>query len=315
MNTDFVPPKYNQKEVYEMQTTDRGYKFDGGRTGVLLIHGLGGTPIEMRYVALALSRAGHTVSVPQLAGHCATEVDIKYSTWQDWYGSVDKALTELRKTCDTVVVGGLSAGAVLSLHLAANRPNDVQGVACYAPTLWLNGWGVPWYGKLWRFVYHKWAANMIQFTECEPFGIKDKRMREMVIEALHSGDASKAGMWSTPGGPMLELRWLTDIVRRQLPSIKQPTLLMHPREDDRADINNSFYLQRKLGGPVEMTVLDDCYHIVTIDKQRDVVAERTVDFTTRLAAKIAKLAPKKAPAVEPAAPIAAEPAKHKRAAA
>jgi carboxylesterase len=299
-----------------MQTVDRGYKFDGGRTGVLLIHGLGGTPIEMRYVALALSRAGHTVSVPQLAGHCATEVDIKYSTWQDWYGSVDKALTDLRKTCDNVIVGGLSAGAILALHLAANRPNDVQGVACYAPTLWLNGWGVPWYGKLWRLVYHKWAANMIQFTECEPYGIKDKRMREMVIEALHSGDASKAGMWSTPGGPMLELRWLTDIVRRQLPSIKQPTLILHPREDDRADINNAFHLQRKLGGPVEMTVLDDCYHIVTIDKQRDIVAERTVDFATRLTAKLAKLKPKQAPIAETAPTEKAAPTtKRKRAAA
>jgi carboxylesterase len=275
-----------------MQTPDRSYKIDGGRTGVLLIHGLGGTPIEMRYIANTMARSGYSVSVPQLAGHCATEADIKYSQWQDWYGSVDKALTELRKRCDTVVVGGLSAGAILALHVAANRPNDVHGVALYAPTLWLNGWGVPWYGRFWRLVHHKWFANFIQFTECEPYGIKDKRMREMVVEALHSGDPSKAGMYSTPGGPMLELRWLVDIVKRQLPSIKQPTLILHPREDDRADISNSFYLQRKLGGPVEMTVLDDCYHIVTIDKQRDIVAERTADFTARLAVKAAKLAPK-----------------------
>jgi carboxylesterase len=303
-------PAAQQKEAYVMQTPDRSYQFKGGRTGVLLIHGLGGTPIEMRYVALALSRAGHTVSVPQLAGHCATEADIKYSHWQDWYGSVDRALTELRKQCDTVIVGGLSAGAILALHLAANRPADVQGVALYAPTLWLNGWGVPWYGRLFRLVHHKWFANLIQFTECEPYGIKDHRLRKMVIEALHSGDPSQAGMYSTPGGPMLEFRWLTDIVRRQLPSIKQPTLILHPREDDRASIKNSFYLQKNLGGMVEMTVLDDCYHIITIDKQRDVVAERTVDFTTRIAAKIAKLAP--TPKVSVAK--AAEP-KRKRAAA
>ena len=56
-----------------MSTPNRGNRFDRGRTGVLLVHGLGGTPIEMRYVALALSRAGHSVSVPQLAGHCATD--------------------------------------------------------------------------------------------------------------------------------------------------------------------------------------------------------------------------------------------------
>ncbi len=273
-----------------MSTTNRSYKFEGGRTGVLLVHGLGGTPIEMRYVALALSRAGYTVSVPQLAGHCATEAELKFSHWQDWYGTINSELDELRKTCDTVIVGGLSAGAVLSLHLAANRPDDVQGVACMAPTIWLNGWGVPWYARLFRLVRHKWFANLIQFTECEPFGIKDKRMREMVIESLHSGDSSQAGVYSTPGGPMLEFRWLVDIVKKQLSLIQQPTLILHPREDDRADLSNAFYLQRNLAGPVDMTVLDDCYHIVTIDRQRDVVAERTVSFVGRVEARLAKAA-------------------------
>jgi carboxylesterase len=277
-----------------MSTTNRSYRFDGGRTGVLLVHGLGGTPIEMRYVALALSRAGHTVSVPQLAGHCETEAELKFSHWQDWYGTIDRELTEMRKTCDTVIVGGLSAGALLSLHLAANRPDDVQGVACYAPTLWLNGWGVPWYARLFRLVRHKWAANLIQFTECEPYGIKDKRLREMVIEALHSGDPSQAGMYSTPGGPMLEFRWLVDIVKKQLSSITQPTLILHPREDDRADLSNAFYLQRNLGGAVDMTVLDDCYHIITIDRQREVVAERTVSFVERVETMIARNAEKAA---------------------
>jgi carboxylesterase len=275
-----------------MSNLDRSYRFEGGRTGVLLVHGLGGTPIEMRYVALALSRAGHTVSVPQLAGHCATEAELKYSQWQDWYGTIDRELDAMRKTCDTVIVGGLSAGAVLSLHLAANRPDDVQGVACLAPTIWLNGWGVPWYARLFRLVRHKWAANLIPFTECEPFGIKDKRMREMVVEALHSGDPSQAGVYSTPGGPMLEFRWLVDIVKKQLSSIKQPTLILHPREDDRADLSNAFYLQRKLAGPVDVSVLDDCYHIITIDRQRDVVAERTVGFVNRLEAAAAKVAGK-----------------------
>ena len=287
------------KNYENMSTPNRSYKFDGGRTGVLLVHGLGGTPIEMRYVALALSRAGYTVSVPQLAGHCATEAELKFSQWQDWYATIDRELDELRKTCDTVIVGGLSAGAVLALHLAANRPADVQGVACMAPTVWLNGWSVPWYAKLFRLVIHKRVANLIQFTEREPFGIKDKRMREMVVEALHSGDASQAGVYSTPGGPMLEFRWLVDIVRKQLSSIKQPTLILHPREDDRADLANAFYLQRKLAGPVDVTVLDDCYHIITIDKQRDVVVDRTTAFVARVEAAIAKTDGIQRPAAKP----------------
>jgi carboxylesterase len=273
-----------------MSTPSRSYRFDGGRTGVLLIHGLGGTPLEMRYVGLALARAGHTVSVPQLAGHCATEAELKYTHWQDWYGTVDRELDELRKACDTVIVGGLSAGAVMSLHLAANRPADVQGVICLAPTIWLNGWGVPWYARLFRLVHLKWFANLIPFIECAPFGIKDPRMREMVVDAMNTGDPLQTGKISKPGGPMLELRWLVNIVKTQLSSITQPTLILHPREDDRADLGNAFYLQRNLAGPVEVSVLDDCYHIITIDRQREVVADRTVAFVDRLAAAAAKAA-------------------------
>ena len=43
---------------------DRSFIFDRGRTGALLLHGLGGTPVEMRFVALALARAGMTVFCP-----------------------------------------------------------------------------------------------------------------------------------------------------------------------------------------------------------------------------------------------------------
>ena len=48
---------------------DRSYFQAGSKTGFLLIHGLTGTPIELRYIANGLARAGFTVSVPQLAGH------------------------------------------------------------------------------------------------------------------------------------------------------------------------------------------------------------------------------------------------------
>lgn len=262
-----------------MSNADRSYKLEGGRTGVLLIHGLGGTPIEMRYVALGLARAGYTVHVPQLADHCGSDEDLKQSRWQDWYWSVEAALDELRKTCDTVVVGGLSAGAILALHLAANRPEHVQGVVLFAPTLWLNGWSIPWYARFFRLVYHKWVANKIAFVEREPYGIKDKRLRNMVVQALHSGDSTQAGLFSTPGGTMLELRWLVDVVKRELSGIRQPTLIFHPREDDRADISNTFYLQRRLGGLVQTVVLDDSYHIITVDRQRELVTERTAAFT------------------------------------
>ena len=39
----------------------------------------------------------------------------------------------------------LAMGAVLALHLAAQRQDQVHGLALYAPTLWYDGWAMPWY--------------------------------------------------------------------------------------------------------------------------------------------------------------------------
>ena len=127
-----------------MTSQDTTYRIKGGRVGVLLIHGMCGTPTEMRYVANGLARAGYTVHCPQISGQCGSAANVKASTWQDWYACAERALDELRLECDVVIVGGLSSGAVISLLLAANRPHDVQGIALFAPTLWLNGWIVPW---------------------------------------------------------------------------------------------------------------------------------------------------------------------------
>jgi carboxylesterase len=85
---------------------DRGYRLEGGRVGYLLFHGLAGTPLELRFVARSLNGAGYTVHCPQMAGHCGTTADLKAVRWQDWVAGAEKALTELRKECDTVFVGG-----------------------------------------------------------------------------------------------------------------------------------------------------------------------------------------------------------------
>src|SRR5215470_4943952 len=111
-----------------MTTIDRSFKVGKGRTGFLLIHGLGGTPVELKFVAKGLARHGFTVHCCQLAGHCGTEADLLATSWPDWYASAAAALDRIRQECDTVIVGGLSMGAVLALHLAAERGKDVHGL-------------------------------------------------------------------------------------------------------------------------------------------------------------------------------------------
>lgn len=259
-----------------------------GKTGVLLIHGLCGSPAEIRYIANGLAREGVTVACPTLAGYSGTSADVRSSTWHDWYRSAEEALDELARTCDRVIVGGLSTGAVLSLLLAAKNPDKVQGLALYSPTLWLSGRSVPWYLRLFRFVNNKRIADMFRFPFPAHVGIKDQRIRDFVQSA--AGSANSGVPAATPGCVVVERRRLCKSAMSMLEQISQPVLILHAREDDYAGLDNAAHLQQSLAGPVDLVVLEDSYHMVTIDRQRNVVLDRTVGFITRLSGALEQAA-------------------------
>lgn len=252
------------------------------RTGVLFLHGLCGSPAEMRFVAHAISRAGYVVHCPTLAGHGAGLADLKQTRWQDWLESAREGLDALSATCDKVIVGGLSTGALLALMLAHRHPEKVQALALYSPTLWLNGHKVPWSMRVARrLLAFRPIARLFDFPAPQNYGIKDERVREF-LGAAQARPGSASQTLITPGVSALERRWLASEVLEVVNEIRQPTLILHPREDCLADLDNAFHLQRNLGGRCELLVLDDSYHLVTVDRQRQLVADTTLRFLNAL---------------------------------
>jgi carboxylesterase len=254
----------------------------GGPTGVLMVHSLGGHPAELRFVAQGLARAGHTVYCPLLPGFGAGTDASGLSSWKDWYAALEAAHDQLRSRCDVIVVGGISAGSILALRLARERPADVHGLILFSPTIWPNGWAIPKSFKLFNLVLYKWFARLFRFRPRPPFGIKDERIRTVMVESFRSGNCPIGDLFGWGGGLVWEFRALARDVKRRLATINQPTHIFHPRDDDQSDLANAVAIARGLSGPVELTVLDDSYHMVTLDRQRGVVVERSVDFARRL---------------------------------
>jgi carboxylesterase len=258
----------------------------GGRVGVLLIHSLGGNPMELRFVAQALAREGYTVYCPLLPGLGGGTDVSGLSTWRDWYAAGEAALAELKQHCDTVLVGGMSAGSMVSLRLARENADDVQGLLLFAPTLWPNGWTIPWYFHFFKLVQQKWFARLFHFRQRAPYGIKDDRIRNFVFDSYKSDDRPIEDLFGRGGGLVFEFLRLARDVRKGLGSISQTAMIFHPRHDDQSSLSNALLLQKGMAGMVETVVLDDCYHMVTLDKQRNVVVDRTVDFARRLVQRI-----------------------------
>ncbi|MCL2790921.1 MAG: alpha/beta fold hydrolase [Desulfobulbus sp.] len=259
---------------------ENGHFFPGSRTGVLLVHGLTGTPTEMLSVAKRLNKYGFTVFCPVLAGHCGTEEDLLATRWHDWAASAEQALLRLREHVDVTFVGGLSAGAVLSLYLADHYPLLVRGMALYSTTLTWDGWSIPKLSFLLPLVLRlPYIGKRYHFVEAFPYGIKNEHLRRRIVAKMQSGDTATAGHTHTPGVIIRELWRMVDAVKAKFPSIRTPALIVHADNDDIAGLRkNALYMQNRLAGPTELLRLYDSYHMVTVDQERHLVADATARF-------------------------------------
>jgi carboxylesterase len=111
------------------------FAHDGGPVGALVVHGFTGSPKSMRPWAEELAGAGLTVRLPRLPGHGSSWQDMALTRWEDWYGEIDAAFTDLVGRCADVFVLGLSMGGSLSLRLAEIRGDEVRGLVLVNPSV------------------------------------------------------------------------------------------------------------------------------------------------------------------------------------
>jgi carboxylesterase len=263
------------------------YLWRAGPSGVLLIHGLTGTPTEMRFVARGLHQAGFTVQAVQLAGHCGSSEELIATGWRDWYRSVEAAALKLRDQVDHLFVAGLSMGAVLALKLAIERPREIAGVGLYGTTFRYDGWAVPPIARLsflLPLVCGLGFGRDRRVMESYPYGIKNERIRAWVVGNMLAGKSGAAGLPGNPWGSLAEFIRLSNHVRRRLGRVQAPCLVVHSTDDDIASLRNVALIENNVAAPVETVLLDDSYHMISVDQQRDVVIDRSVRFFQAIAA-------------------------------
>ena len=282
----------NRAEI-DLGEGDAGFVLGTGEVGVLLIHGLTGTPTELRRVAQGLARDGTcTVYVPTLAGHCGDNSDLQATGWLDWYEGVRKTFAGIRQRHGQVFVGGLSMGAVMSMYLASEHPGQVAGLLMYSTTLRYDGWSINKLAFMTPLLMKiPFGVHLCSFEEKPPYGIKNQRLRAIVERQMKAGESSNAGLLTMEGITVRELHRMNAVVKKRMPSITTQALVVHSIEDDITSRWNADYVERHLGGPVTKVLLDNCYHMITVDLQYRSVIELSDAFIKKNSSTAASRVP------------------------
>lgn len=230
-----------------------------GKTGVgvVLCHGLTGMPGSLRQWAEQLAGAGLSVRVPLLPGHGTRWQDANRVSWQDWYAVLEAAFDELRASCESVFVGGLSMGGTLVLRLAEQRGADLAGVMVVNASL---------------FTLRK-DAKLLRLARLflpsfPPVGndIKKPGVTEPAYDRL-------------PVKAAWQLSQLWRLTNADLSRITQPLLVFTSREDHVVEPENSARLMAGAASTDKRQVwLEDSYHVATMDNDLDRIVEESLRF-------------------------------------
>ena len=259
----------------------------GARTGVLLLHGLGGSPAELYPLTCELRSAGYEVSAPTIDGlACGTDMESTFS-WQDWLANAEAHYDALAEKCGTIHVCGFCGGALLASLLSVARQKSFGELVMISPTFNGDGWAVPLRFMAYKLVTQRWLARLFTFHEREPFGLKDERIRGVVLRMLERTHKPEEHIFDISGVKMMEFNRLARNVKKMLSEVTARTLVVHAREDDVSSLGNAERVVRKINGPTEMQVVADCYHVILLDRHRTVAINAVLRFLSAAQQRLA----------------------------
>jgi carboxylesterase len=237
------------------------FSADGGPVGVVVSHGFTGTPASLRPWAQHLAGAGYTVRLPLLPGHGGSWQDTNRTRWTDWYATIDASYRELRERCQQVFAVGLSMGGTLVTRLAEENPDGVAGLVLVNPAYATRRFDA-------KFApYIAWAV----------------RSRPSIGGDIKQPGIEEPAADRTPVVAFASLQKLWKVTLGELGAVRAPILMYRSREDHVVDdLSGQLLKARAVNTTVREVILEDSYHVATLDNDAPKIFAGSVDFIQSL---------------------------------
>jgi carboxylesterase len=242
---------------------EQPFAHDAGPVGVVLSHGFTGTPASMRPWAEHLAAAGYTVRLPLLPGHGGTWQQTNASRWPQWYAAVEQAYDEVAARCDTVFAAGLSMGGTLVTRLAERKGAAIAGLVLVNPSFGTQRFDA-------RFApYLSWLI----------------KSRPSIGGDIKKPDAAETANERTPVVAFASLTKLWKLTLADLAEVVAPIRMYRSVEDHVVEPLSAKLLRAgATSTSVEEIMLENSYHVATIDYDAPTIFAGSVDFFQSLTA-------------------------------
>lgn len=235
----------------------------------LFLHGFGGGAHEMLWLAEHLNEQGFTVQTINYPGHDSRCDAMPECTWQQWYAHIAESFKALKSTHNQVSVIGLSTGCPLALWLAHEEP--VHRLVLLSPFLKLK---YRWFYVFPTEVYAPIVVRLRRIIQRKGPDIRDPEMARFVWEHAWLKSFNVLSLRSA--------LQLIQQVKKELPAIKNPTLVIQSRTDEVVDPSGAELLMKRLGSAEkEVHWLTRPNHVITLDYDWETVFDKTREFLSR----------------------------------
>ena len=227
---------------------------------MVLLHGWGGSPDGMRFVARDLHAGGCSVVVPLLAGNGTEPAHLATVSAIDWINQVVAIIDHLRSS-GPVSVAGCSLGGLLALSTAALHNDKVVSVATINAGISFNNPPL--------------VASLLSDHDGATSGFDHVGPLTLDVDATEVGYAPAV----PPPASFVEVLGLMKLIEELGGNITVPVQLQHSVQDTVFPHSNAGWLRRAIGSThVEIVELNNSLHAAQVDFDAQLIARELLTF-------------------------------------
>ncbi len=230
-----------------------------GKVGVLFIHGFTSTPQEFGKFGSYLSKKNITIYCPLLKGHGTSPEHMSTTNWKDWCNDAEKALIELKKSCNKVYVIGNSMGGNIAMILSSKHSLD----------------GIVLLGTPMFFKRHRLLRTLLQlYARLQRY--QKKMYPKNIDKKIFQG---KVHYDRIPLNNTFDLFKIIKESKKILPEITCPTLIMQSSSDYIIKQDNAQFIYNNIKSKIkDIVFIPPSYHVFIVDRYKKKAFDESYNF-------------------------------------